>query len=104
MYALWAKNDYHNYFDKVEDTTSTTTESKEKKKDEEVNQGDIQAILSDIELKRARMRHKRDQAFLDTWNDLFEKEGSPGLMLRQAGVACLPLSWAIMAFFKYKRF
>ena len=31
MYALWAKNDYHNYFDKVEETKSApTAESKAK--------------------------------------------------------------------------
>ena len=72
--------------------------------DEKDDERSIEDVLSTIETKRAKMRQERDQEFLNTWNDLFCKEGSPGYMIRQAGFATLPVSWALMAFFKHKKF
>ena len=50
------------------------------------------------------MKAVRNQAFLDLWNENFTQLETPGYMLRATGMACLPLTWAAMAFFKYKRF
>ena len=141
MYALWAKNDYHHYFDKVDNTIGnssdenplTATKRQVKKAESEVkilsaedftkaqddddnnkeaaegkdgsgSKSDIEQMLSDIELKRGKMRQARDQDFLDAWNSLFDQEGSLGYQVRQVGLASLPLSWALMALFKHKRF
>ena len=111
MYALWAKNDYHHYFDKVDDSQSLEklqkikqrsktessssndqvkvmsaeeigADSKETSEGASSSKSEIEQILSDIELKRAKMRYARDLDFLQAWDDYFCKEGSPGLMLR----------------------
>ena len=65
---------------------------------------EISQVLSDIKLKKAQIRQARDEEFLQIWNDYFCKEDSLGYQVRLAGGACLPVTWLIMAVFKYKRF
>ena len=68
MYALWAKNDYHHYFDKVDGPESSSKKNKEKSvdgvkimtaedmSDEKDGERSIQDVLSSIEVKRAKLR------------------------------------------------
>ena len=65
---------------------------------------EISQVLSDIKLKKAQIQQARDEEFLQMWNDYFIKEDSVGYQVRLAGGACLPVTWLIMAIFKYKRF
>ena len=88
MYILWARNDYHYYFDKPEGSGNVNELKKKREKQKEfaksttpsgvqiidfdeaeesdhgtasgMNQVDISQVLSDIELKRAKIRQARD--------------------------------------------
>ena len=70
MYVLWAKNDFHNYFDKVENLSDVAAKNKRaemgvgevklmcaedfgSKGSAQSSRGEVEQILSDIELKRA---------------------------------------------------
>ena len=53
MYALWAKNDYHKYFDKVPDKLLTDSEPFDPTQP-------VEKILDDIEARKNKWLIKRD--------------------------------------------
>ena len=125
MYILWAKNDFHKYFDKDDVQLDENEKAKLKERRERKRRGDsdesvqevtdaglqsdkggrsTQSILELIENSRRAQRLRRDYEFLDVWNEKCDTKGEPGYAMRVIGCGIVPVSWLCMAYFRYKRF